>query len=401
MRVLISGGGIAGLTLAYWLHHYRIAVVVIEQQEQMHQGGYGLDFYGTGYDVAEHMGILDTLRQQQVPVEAVTYITTHGKLIASLDTRLMFKMMHGRYMALMHSTLEDTLYQTIAARLEIRYGTSITAVEAGKDEVAVTFNDGTMGTFDVLIGADGVHSQTRRLVFGQDRLYSHSLGYNFACSLLPDRYGIGHVRKNYVEPGRLTVAYNTNNEGEIGAMFIYKTSDGGPIPRQQRLPLLREVFAGMGWITQSLLDDIADPQEIFMDTMIQIQMPAWSQGRVALIGDACGSPTPMSGQGASMAVGGAYTLARALHEERDYTAAFLRYEDLLRPFVQKRQKNARMNIRAFLQDSKPALVAQQLLMRLLIREAFSGLLIRQFGAESLLSARPEWHHEGAVHHRMW
>lgn len=386
MRVLISGGGVAGLTLAYWLHRYHIPVVVIEQAEHLRQDGYGLDFYGTGYDVAERMGILESLRQQQIPVESISYVNSHGKRIADLDTRLLFKVLDGRYLALMHWTLEETLHHAVADKVEIRYGSSIAAVEPGKDEVAVTFNDGTTATFDVLIGADGLHSQTRRLVFGPDTLFSHYLGYSFACYPLPDRYDVGHFRKQYVEPGRLTVAYNTDREGEIVALFMYKAADEGSIPRQQRLPRLREVFAGMGWITQRLLDDIPDPETIFLDTMTQIQMPRWHHGQVALIGDACGCPTAMSGQGSSLAVGDAYTLATALHEERDYAAAFLRYEQVMRPYVEKRQKNARSTLKAFIPESKPGTVAQQLFMKLVLREAFSGLLVRQFGAESLLQA---------------
>lgn len=121
-----------------------------------------------------------------------------------------------------------------------------------------------------------------------------------------------------------------------------------------------------------------------MDTMTQVEMPTWHQGRIALVGDACGSLTALSGQGASMAVGGAYLLAQALHEERDHTAAFLRYEHLMRPEVEKRQKNARTNIKSFLPESNLGLLMQQALMKLVLRETFSGLLVRQFGAESLL-----------------
>jgi len=388
MRVLISGGGIAGLTLAYWLNRYRIPALVIEQAGNIRQEGYGLDFYGTGYDVAERMGILDTLREQQIQVESIPYVDARGKHITALDTKLMQKVLHGKYLALMHGTLEDALYQAVANDVEIRYNSTITAVKNEAEGMIVTFNDGTSEIFDILVGADGIHSRTRRLAFGPDERFQQYLGCYFACYPLPDRYGIGHFRKNYVEPGRTAIAYNTNHEGEIVAFFMYKTPDVGFIPHEQRLPLLRKAFAGMGWVTQNLLEDAPASEAIFMDTVSQIQMPTWHQGRVVLVGDACGCPTALSGQGASMAVGGAYILAEALHEERDYTAAFQRYEQAVKPHVEQRQKNARTTIKTFIPKSQTRLVTQRLFMKLLLREAFSGILLRQFGAQSIL---PEPH----------
>lgn len=384
MRVLICGGGIAGLTLAYWLHHYSISVVVIEQAEDIRHDGYGLDFYGTGYDVAERMGILEQLQQQQIPFENVDYVDATGKFIVHISIALMQKIMRNRYMALMHWTLEDVLYDTIAHNVEVRYGTTLTATHANPTGVAVTFNDGTTANFDVLVGADGVHSQVRRLIFGADGLFQHYLGYYFASYHLPDRYGIGHAWKNYTEPGRLTGAYCSNHEGEIITFLMYKTADKGYIPREQRLPCLQQAFTGMGWITQQLLQDIRNPDAIFLDTMTQIQMPHWHQGRVVLVGDACGCPTSLSGQGASMAMGGAYILAQALHETSDYETAFSRYEHQVRPHVEQGQKNARSLSGTFLPSSRIELIMQRLLLKLLMRETFTGLLRRQFGAESFL-----------------
>ncbi len=382
MRVLISGGGIAGLTLAYWLHHYHIPTVVIEQEEHSHHSGYGLDFYGMGYDVAERMELLNPLGQQQIPFKDISYVDAKGSPIAHIDIALMQKIMHNRYMALMHWTLEDMLYQAIAHDVEVRYGSTLVSIHPGPGEVAVAFNDGTTETFDLVIGTDGVYSNVRRLVFGPDASFKRYLGSYFASYALPDRYRVGHAWKNYVEPNRLAAAYCSNNEGEIITFLMYRAADEGHIPREQRLPRLRQAFAGMGWITQRLLEDVTDPEAIFLDTMTQIQMPSWHCGRVALVGDACGCPTSLSGQGASLAMGGAYLLAQALHETPDYAAAFLHYEQQMRPYVEQRQKNARNLAGTFLPKSNLALLLQQLLMKLLLRRAFTGLLRRQFGVES-------------------
>jgi 2-polyprenyl-6-methoxyphenol hydroxylase-like FAD-dependent oxidoreductase len=387
MRILISGGGIAGLTLAYWLHRYGFVPVVIEQAEGIRRDGYAIDFFGTGYEVAERMDLIAQLQLQQVPIEYVAYANGAGEPIASLDIGLMRKVMYGKYMALMHWTLEEALHKAIADDVEVRFGCSLTAVQQGPQAVTVTFTGGTTEPVDLLIGADGIHSNTRKLVFGPEEQFGRYLGYYFASYRLPDRYGIGHAWKNYTEPGRLAGAYCSNNEGEIITLFMYKTADEGHISHEQQLPRLRQAFAGMGWITQRMLDDAPDPGAIFMDTVTQIQMPIWHQGRVALVGDACGCPTLISGQGASIAMGGAYVLAKALHEAVDSQDAFRGYERFVRPYVEERQKNARDFAKTFVPESRLGLTVQQVLMKLLLRDAFICLLRRQFGAESLLQMR--------------
>jgi 2-polyprenyl-6-methoxyphenol hydroxylase-like FAD-dependent oxidoreductase len=150
---------------------------------------------------------------------------------------------------------------------------------------------------------------------------------------------------------------------------------------------LRQAFAGMGWITLQLLEDAPDPDAIFLDTVTQVQMPTWHQGRVALVGDACGCPTLISGQGASIAMGGGYVLAKALREADDYQEAFRTYERLVQPYVAKRQKNARDFAKSFVPQSQLGILVQQVLLKLVLRDAFIGLLRRQFDADSLLQTR--------------
>jgi len=384
MRVLISGGGIAGLTLAYWLHQYGWVPVIIDQAEEIRRDGYAIDFFGTGYDVAERMDLITRLQPQQIPFDYVAFVNGAGEPVAKLDIALMRKVMDGKYMALMHWTLEDVLHEAVGDDVEMRFGCSLAAIQQGPQAVTASFTDGTTDTFDLLIGADGIHSNTRKLVFGPEEQFGRYLGYSFASYRLPDRYGISHAWKNYTEPGRQAGAYCSNNEGEIITLFLYTTADEGHISHEQRLPRLRRAFAGMGWITSQLLEDTPDPEAIFMDTVTQIQMPTWHQGRVALVGDACGCPTLLSGQGASLAMGGAYVLARALHEGVDYQEAFRRYERFVRPYVKERQKNAHDFAKTFVPASRLGLAVQQVLLKLLLRDAFTGLLRRQFGAESLL-----------------
>lgn len=385
MRVLISGGGIAGLTLANALHQHGIGTVVIEQASNLRQDGYAIDFFGTGYEVADRMNLIDRLASQQIPFDFVAYVNAQGKLLAKLDMALLRKITNGKYMGLMHWTLEEALYRALEGSVEVRFGLWINAIEPLEHTVEVTFNNGMTESFDLLIGADGVHSTTRALVFGPEEQFKRDLGYTIACYPLTDRYGIDSAWKQYVEPGRLAAVYCTPQPGELLTFFMYQSAGREQIPREQRLARLREVFAGMGWITQQLLSDVEASTHVFMDAVIQIEMSAWHKGRVALIGDACGCPTLLSGQGASLAMAGAYLLAEALHEAATYQEAFQWYEQQMRPYVQTQQKNARRFAKFFLPATPLGLFVQQTMARVLFRETFRAVLRREFSAPSLLT----------------
>lgn len=387
MRVLISGGGIAGLTLAYWLQRSAISSVVIEQANAIRRDGYAIDFFGTGYDVASRMGLIGQLRSRQIPFEALVYVNKDSKTIARLDMALIRKITEGKYMGLMHETLEEVLYEALEETVDVRFGRWITAIESGPDAVVVTFNDGTTETFDLLIGADGVHSRTRALLFGPEEQFSRYLGYTIACYPLADRYGIGKTFQMYNEPGRMAAAYCTPQADDLLLLFfMYQSSKPEHVPREQRLSHLRKVFAGMGWLTEKFLSDVDPSVNVFMDAVIQIQMPTWHQGRVALVGDACDCPTLLSGQGASLAMGGAYLLAKALHDTTDYQEAFRRYEQQMSAYVLDQQKSGRSFAKSFLPGSPLGLFVQQAMMKVLLREAFGGLLRRQLFAPSILPA---------------
>jgi 2-polyprenyl-6-methoxyphenol hydroxylase-like FAD-dependent oxidoreductase len=392
MRVLISGGGIAGLTLANMLHQHGIGSVVIEQASDLRQDGYAIDFFGTGYEVAERMGLIDRLFSQHIAFDGIEYVNAQGKLIAKLDAALLRKITEEKYMALMRWSLEEALYEALEGSVEVRFGRWCVSASPRVDAVEVTFNDGTSESFDLFIGADGVHSTTRALVFGPDEQFSRDLGYTIACYPLADRYDIGSTWKMYVEPGRLAATYCTCAEGELLTFFMYHSAKSKQPPRSMRLTHLQEVFAEMGWITQQLLADAPTSTQVFMDTLIQIQMPTWHQGRVALVGDACGCPTLLSGQGASLAMAGAYLLAEALHEAATYQEAFQRYEQQMRPLVLTQQKRAHGFATFFLPGTPLGLFLQQMLIKVLFRETFQAVLRREFSAPSLLrkqEASPE------------
>ncbi|QKW37313.1 FAD-dependent monooxygenase [Actinomadura sp. NAK00032] len=397
MRVLINGGGVAGLTLAFWLRRHGIEPVVVERAAHGRLGGYGIDFFGTGYDVAARMGIVDRLAPHRLPVDSVDFVDAAGRPGARLTAPLLDKVIQGPHLALMHTTLEGALLDAVEGDVEIRFGETVTAVRDTGSAVEAEFAGGTTERFDLLVGADGIHSRTRELAFGPEPEFARYLGCRLACFPVADRYDWGRARVHYTEPGRQVVVYPTGRTGELIALFLFRSSHTGNVPRAERPGLLRSTFGGMGWLTPSLLAEAPADEPIFMDTMTQIVMPAWHRGRVALVGDACGCMTMVSAQGVSMAMAGAYVLAEELARHGDHVGAFTRYQERVRAEVAHRQRNAQMFIRTLVPGTRPGLVAQSLIQRLIMREAFAPLLRRQFGASSFLPPQNPEPRQGVIH----
>jgi 2-polyprenyl-6-methoxyphenol hydroxylase-like FAD-dependent oxidoreductase len=329
------------------------------------------------------MGIAEQLAAQQLPVEAAQFVDSRGRVFASLSRALVGRISRSPHLGLMHGTLEETLAEAIAANVETRYRQSIVAIEQQPDSARVTFADGETDVYDLVVGADGVHSGVRKLVFGPEPGFHCHLGYLVAIHPIADQFALGSARIHYTEPGRQLVLYPTGAPGELIALYLFRSQIHGRVGQSRRAPLLREVYGGMGWHTPEVLAQL--PETIFMDTLTQITMPTWHDGRVVLIGDACGATTPTSAQGASMAMAGGYLLAESLQAHpNDHAAAFASYQARLQPQVPRRQRTARWFARGLVPATKPGLLAQKIVMRAVMRPAFTGTLRRQFGADTVL-----------------
>lgn len=392
-RVLISGGGIGGLTLAYWLHRSGMTPVVIERAPQLRTGGYAIDFTGSGFDVAERMGILPALQARQVPVDELVYVDGRGSRIAALQIERMKQLvMGGRYLALMHQTLERVLHDAVKDDVEIRFGTSLASLEQTADGVDVCYENGERERFDLVAGADGIHSKVREFAAGPEEQFRRFMGYALASYRLPDRYGLGRSWTMNVEPGRIAGVYASEEPGSVFAFFMWKCDQPEHRPRAQRFAQLREAFSGAGWIAAHMLANAPDPSEMFMDIVAQIEMPSWHAGRVAFIGDACACPTLASGQGASLAMAGAYLLAASLRENSDYQTAFTRYEEAARPYVEAQQRAARGFMKQFIPETPLGVALQRLVLNVIFRDPFIGMMRRQFNVRSIIPQPPSTRH---------
>jgi 2-polyprenyl-6-methoxyphenol hydroxylase-like FAD-dependent oxidoreductase len=383
--VLISGGGIAGLTLAYWLQQRGIWATIVEQAPRLRTEGYAIDFAGSGWDVAERMNLISTLRQNQITAPYFIFKDGTGRELARLPTAVFQQAFQDKMVQTMRPDLEAALYKTIHDTVPIRFGTSIREIDQSPDQVTVTFADGDQESFGLVVGADGTHSNTRRLVFGDERQFSAYLGYYFATFPVPN---LDHFEEGAIiclEPNRQATVFPDHHGGYV-ALLVYRAQDAGHIAAAQRKPMLEQYYQGAGWVIPQLIDSISDSTPIYLDSVTQIRMPHWSQERITLIGDAAHCLTLVSGQGASTAMGGAYILAEELGMADDHCAAFAAYEGRVRPFIEDKQRKAQRFAKTFVPGSRLGVQLSYLTMKLMFTPLLARFIGKQFGFDSLLSA---------------
>lgn len=333
--ILISGGGIAGLTLAYWLDPEQYDVTVFEKRPDLSDRGYMIDFYASGYDVAEKMGILPALaeREKQYALAQVALVDAHGKPRSALDVGRFKKMLNGRHLNLMRGDLEETIVNATKDRVRLRYGTSIQALRQFPDGIEVDLSGASTQTYDLVIGAGGIHSRTRELVWGDESQFDHFLGFYVACSVIDNFKGDKHLFSSRVVPKKQVSVYAVSDT-KLAVFMAWKSEELGHLTRDQANKVLDDVFGDMKWIVPEILEHMREEPNLFFDGATQIRMDTWSKGRVALVGDACQCLTLLAGQGASFAMAGAYILALEMNKSGgDYQRAYQNYQAQLKPVI--------------------------------------------------------------------
>lgn len=390
-KILISGGGIAGLTVAYWLHRYGFQPTIIERAGEIRTDGYMIDFAGTGWDIANKMGLIPQLQQKNHDLSKIIYKNAAGKTTAEMSMRDLYAASGAgdKHFTLDRADLVDILFAavkenvTVKENVAVRFDTSIEQVHQSAEAVTVTFADGSQETFALLIGADGIHSNVRKLVFGPEEAFAHFLGYYAAAFYLPNTWpDFKDNFINYVEPDRQAGVYPLDNN-QLLAYFTYKGANEGYIPPAARKAALCKHFASAGWRTPELLNALADTAPIYLDMVTQIKMPSWSQGRVTLIGDAAYCLTLISGQGASMAMAGAYLLAEELSRQDDYRVALANYERRLRPHIEETQVKAQKFAPSFVPNSRLKIFITNQMIKLMDLAWVSNFVGKQFNVTSL------------------
>lgn len=366
VRILISGASIAGTSMAYWLRRYGFTPTVVERASSIREGGYKVDIRGAALDVVERMGILDAVKAASTEMTIATHYNAQGKKVATMDAAL-FGGREDADAEIMRGDLNEILYDLTKDDVEYLFSDSIAVIA---DNGLVTFESGLTRQFDLVIGADGVHSNTRRIVFGDESQFAHDLGYYISICTVPNHLGLDREEAVHVAPGRTANVYSTRQTAGAKALFMWSSQplsyDYGDVGQQKKL--LADAMAGAGWEVSTLLDAVRGSQDFYFDSLTQIRMERWSKGRVALLGDAAYCASPASGQGTSLALVGAYVLAGELAAAGgDHEVAFEAYQREMAVFVEENQKLGPANVKGMVIESKAAIWFQLKMIKLLPR----------------------------------
>ncbi|WP_030711960.1 FAD-dependent monooxygenase [Streptomyces sp. NRRL S-237] len=346
-RVLISGAGIAGTALAYWLRAHGFRPTVVERAPAIRDGGYKVDIRGAALDVVTRMGLREEIRKLRTDVRGGSIVNAAGKRVASMDGDT-FGGRQREDAEILRGDLNRLLHESAAGEVEYRFDDAVAAVDNGEARARVTFESGRVEDYDLVVGADGLHSATRALVFGDEARFVHDLGHHVCVFSVPNHLGLDRWELTYVGPGRTALTYSTARDDGAKAMFLFAS---GPLEydrrdRASQQRLLAEAYAAEGWEVPRLLDGMAGATDFYFDSLSQVRMDRWSTGRVVLLGDAAYCASPASGQGTGLALVGAYVLAGELAAAGGrHRAALAAYEREMRPFVERNQKLGPANIK--------------------------------------------------------
>lgn len=376
--VLISGAGVAGPALAWWLLRAGFTPVLVEAAPAARGGGYMIDFWGPGFDVAERMGLAPRLRQIGYRIGELRLVDGRGGVVTRLSVGAATASLGDRYVSLQRGDLAHALLDRLEGEVETVFGDEITGLVPGDQHVAVSFRRAAPRRFDLVIGADGLHSKVRRLAFPEPaEVPLGLLVAAFTADNYPHRDPDAFVSRATV--GRQAARYSLR--GGRTAFFMVVAADlakGRPLAAAaDQRAFIEAAFAGVGAEAGDMIAALRASRDFYFDEVSQTRIPAWSRGRVAVVGDAAYAPSLLAGEGASLAMVGAYVLAGELAAAAgDHRAAFAAYERRLRPFIERRQKSALRMCGWFAPRTRAGLFVRNQLTRLAGLPGISGLLLR-------------------------
>jgi 2-polyprenyl-6-methoxyphenol hydroxylase-like FAD-dependent oxidoreductase len=342
VTVLIVGAGVAGPTLAYWLRRAGHDVTLVERAAAPRHGGYVIDFWGAGFDVADRMGVLPEILRRGYRIGEVRQVNDAGRTVAAFRADVFFRATGGRYVSIPRGDLASILSDALDDRVERIFGDTVRALDDDGARVRVTFEHGATRDFDLVVGADGQHSAIRRLVFGPEAQFETFLGITVAAFDVEGyRPRDELVYVLHTEVGRQIARFAMDGDQ---TMFLVTFRDDGRTATEDdeaQRSVLRARMAGAGWETSRILAHLSQTRTFYFDRVSQIRMPSWTRGRVALVGDAAACVSLLAGQGTALAMVEAYVLAAELSRAHgDHREAFSRYERMLMPFLRSKQEAA-------------------------------------------------------------
>lgn len=339
INVLVSGASVAGLTTAYWLIRYGFKVTVVERAPHLRLGGQALDVRGPGLEVAERMGVLAILRQRMTRLTGMSIVDGEGREVArSTERTLTGGRLDSPDVEVFRDELCRTLFETVGKNVEFLFDDSATSITQREASVDVSFARAAPRSFDLVIGADGLHSGVRRLVFGSEEQFLRFMGLHVAVFSIPNFLGLDHwevLCQDGEAHNGLILA--TNKDGKARVYLGFGTEqpldyDYRDIEAQKRL--IADHYASARWEFPQILAHMRDASDFYFYSASQVRMNRWSHGRVVLVGDAGYSVTPATGQGTTVAMVGAYVLAGELAAHKSALInGIASYEEEIRDYV--------------------------------------------------------------------
>ncbi|MEZ0052160.1 2-polyprenyl-6-methoxyphenol hydroxylase-like FAD-dependent oxidoreductase [Mycobacterium sp. MAA66] len=352
MKVLISGASIAGPVLAYWLGRNGFDVTVVERAPALRKtGGHAVDLFRPAMEISERMGVLDRIEAHATGTTLLTINRPPSSRPTHIDYVKLIAAMSDRHVEIMRDDLSEAYYDVARNVAEFRFGDQITAIS---DDGEVTFQHGTPERFDLVVGADGLHSGVRRLTFGE-HVPERFLGGYLSVVSVPKSLAYERQMAGYVAPGQVAMVYTADHLDDARAVYMFRPRqaldyDHRDVARQQRQ--LRSAFAGLAPEVDRWLQEVDQTPAFYFDAITQLQMSSWSRGRVTLVGDAGYCPGPAVGGSTSLAVYGAYVLAVEIARTGDdYPAAFANYERTMAAPVAGSRKMASVNAKTIVPRS--------------------------------------------------
>jgi 2-polyprenyl-6-methoxyphenol hydroxylase-like FAD-dependent oxidoreductase len=366
MDVLVIGAGIAGPALALLLQRFGFRVMVVERAQSLRAAGYAVDVRGAALEVITRMGLREAVRPFETDTGSYAYVDRRGRRFGRTERG--FGVIDEGDVEIHRGDLARLLYESTRNMVTYRFGESIVALSQRTDRVRATFEQQSELDFDLVVGADGVHSRTRAMAFGPEGSFIEPLGGAMAVFTLPNHLGLVREQLMFHGPGRVASLKSADANDALKANFFFSTDaaafDHADVERQRRL--LDDAFRGQGWDFPRLLDAMWTADDFYADVTCQVHMGRYYDGRVAVVGDAAYCPSPLSGQGTSLALVGAYVLGSALLEQpTDIPRALEKYDATTRPFVVANHAVAAKIARNFAPRSAFAVWSQNAAMRAL------------------------------------